>query len=207
MRTDSNALLYSATDLVNFLGCAHSTVLDLAQLGAVADLPRADDEYLDLLQIKGVEHEKAYLEILRATRASIAEIPVGPSLNERVTLTRQAMASGADVIYQGALLAPPWHGYSDFLIKVNGTPSKLGDFSYEVADTKLARTAKPKHVVQLCVYSTLIAGEQGFMPNAMHVVLGDGAQVSLKVQDFLHYCTIACRQFEEYVSPPVATTN
>ncbi len=77
--------------------------------------------------------------------------------------TRQAMRDGVDVIYQGALRSGQWHGYSDFLLRV-AMPSKLGDYSYEVADTKLARTAKPKHVVQLCVYSELVAREQGVRP-------------------------------------------
>jgi uncharacterized protein len=77
--------------------------------------------------------------------------------------TRDAMRQGAEVIYQGALTAPGWHGYSDFLLKVD-TASEFGSYSYEVADTKLARSAKPKHVVQLCVYSELVNREQNFRP-------------------------------------------
>jgi hypothetical protein len=70
----------------------------------------------------------------------------------------------------------PWHGFSDFLLRVNGVASHLGD----VADTKLARTAKPKHVIQLCVYADLLGVAQGVEPPQMHVSLGDGKQVSLR---------------------------
>ena len=113
--------------------------------------------------------------------------------------TRQAMRDGADVIYQGALTAPGWHGYSDFLLKVD-TPSDLGDYSYEVADTKLARTAKPKHVVQLCVYSEMISREQGVRPTQAHVMLGDGSQITLRLHDYLYYCNRARDRFDLFVS-------
>ena len=38
--------------------------------------------------------------------------------------TRQAMRDGVDVIYQAALGNIPWHGYSDFLLRVE-RPSAL----------------------------------------------------------------------------------
>ena len=74
------------------------------------------------------------------------------------------MPSGADIIYQEALLNAPWHGYADFLLRVEA-PSALGAYSYEVIDTRLARHTRPKHVVQLCVYSELLAREQGSLSN------------------------------------------
>lgn len=141
--------LYSASDLVNFLGCTHATVLDLAQLDNPVKLP-PDDEQTQLLQEKGLEHERAYLERLRNDRRVIVEIDGDADVDEKAARTRAAMRDGADVIYQGAFRDGPWQGYSDFLLKVP-EPSALGDFSYEVADTKLSRTAKPKHLVQMCV--------------------------------------------------------
>lgn len=65
------------------------------------------------------------------------------------------MKSSADVIYHTVFFAAPWRCDVDFLIKCN-MPSNLGDFSYEVLDTKLAQTAEPKHIMQLCVYSELL---------------------------------------------------
>ena len=47
------------------------------------------------------------------------------------------MQAGADVVYQGFLFDGSWLGYPDFLRKVD-RPSKLGSWSYEVIDTKLA---------------------------------------------------------------------
>jgi hypothetical protein len=58
MRNVDGATLYSSSNLVNFLGCAHATVLDLRQLTAPVALP-PDDEQAVLLQEKGIDHERA----------------------------------------------------------------------------------------------------------------------------------------------------
>ena len=50
------------------------------------------------------------------------------------------------------------------------TPSRLGTWSYEVIDTKLARETKAGSVLQLCVYSDLLRHAQGLSPEYMHIV-------------------------------------
>src|SRR5688572_303326 len=183
MQRDAANALYSAKDLLNFLSCAHSTALDLLCLGRQLDVPPDDDDpFLSLLKQKGTDHERQYLERLRAEGRSIREIERSESLDAMAEATRQAMRDGVDVIYQGALVSLPWHGYSDFLLKV-AKPTKLGAYSYEVADTKLARSAKPKHVIQLCLYSELVAVEQRLLPRSAHVLLGDETSVALRLQD------------------------
>jgi predicted RecB family nuclease len=192
--------LYSAIDLLNFLGCTHATALDFQLIGGALAAPtRQDDAYLEILKEKGLDHEGVYLEKLKAEGRSIVEIERIDSIDVMAERTRKAMRDGADVIYQGALTAPGWHGYSDFLLKVD-TPSDLGDYSYEVADTKLARTAKPKHVVQLCVYSEMISREQGVRPAHAHVMLGDGSEVTLRLHDYVYYCNRARERFDLFVS-------
>lgn len=199
MRDYQGARLYSASDLVNFLGCIHATALDLRQLIAPVELP-PDDAYTVLLQQKGIEHERQFLETLRAEGRTIAEIPDNLELPERMAQTHAALRDGADVIYQGALFEPPFHGFSDFLLRVNGVPSALGDYAYDIADTKLARTAKPKHVLQLCVYGDLLARTQGVEPPHLHVVLGNGTRASIRTADVRHYAAIARDRFAAFVA-------
>lgn len=103
-------------------------------------------------------------------------------------LALETMQSGADVIYQTVFFAPPQakiglRGDADFLIKCD-TPSSLGDFSYEVLDTRLVRTAKPKHIMQFCVYSEPLTDPQGLYPADMHLFLGDHAKHSVHMTDF-----------------------
>jgi hypothetical protein len=57
-------LIFSATDLVNFLGCRRATFLDRRHLDEPMPLG-AEDPLLVLLQQKGIAHEQRYLEKLR----------------------------------------------------------------------------------------------------------------------------------------------
>ena len=128
-------------------------------------LERADDEAeTRLIQGKGQAHEQAYLEHIRARGTEVADMRAGPkTLDEAVARTLEAMRAGVEVIYQGALRTGRLAGYTDFLRRVS-RPSALGDYSYEVVDTKLARTAKASALLQLVFYSDLLAAAQGTPP-------------------------------------------
>ena len=69
------------------------------------------------------------------------------------------------------LFTEPWLGKPDFLRRVE-VPSDLGDWSYEVVDTKLAREAKAGAVLQITFYSDLLADAQGVEPEEMVLALG-----------------------------------
>lgn len=205
MQRRDGVMLFSASDLVNFMGCTHATVLDLRQIDDPVELA-PDDEQAQLLQEKGLEHERAYLERLRAEGRTVIEIEGNADVAEKAERTRAALREGKDVIFQGAFLDSPWQGYSDFLLKV-ARPSALGAYSYEVADTKLSRSAKPKHVLQMCVYSNILAREQGTTPEMMHVVLGDGRVTSIRVDAVNQYFRFARQRFLDFVGAPPEASN
>ncbi len=203
MRIINGALTFSATDLVNFLGCRHATYLDYRHL----DQPDRDqpepssktDPLLALLQAKGLAHEQAYLARLRAQGHAVVCISARDSLSDRRAHTLAAMRAGAEVIYQGALAAGRWHGFADFLMRVPGR-SLLGNYRYEPADTKLSQSAKPAHALQLSVYAMLLGAEQGVLPEVMEVVLGDSSSVTLRVAEIRYYFDAARRRFEEFLA-------
>jgi uncharacterized protein len=202
LRILDDRLIFSATDLVNFLGCRHASYLDRRHLDEPMPLG-PEEPLLALLQAKGIAHERRYLESLRAPGRNIVEIEANRSLRDRVAKTRTAMASGADVIYQGALLDDQWQGYADFLVKAAGN-SRLGAYLYEPVDTKLSLIAKPKHVLQLAVYAMLLGAEQGVAPAAMHLVLGDQTVATIRVADIRHYVDAARQRLEDFATslPP-----
>lgn len=200
MQNRDGVSLFSAGDLVNFMGCPHATVLDLHQLIDPIKLP-PDDDQARLLQDKGLEHERAYLQRLKAEGRTVIEIVGDGDIEEKAKRTRAALRAGADVIYQGAFLEGQWQGYSDFLLKVD-RPSALGDYSYEVADTKLARSAKPKYVIQMCIYADILAREQGVASERMHVWLGDGTVASVRVDAVMHYFRRARQRFLDFTAAP-----
>ncbi|WP_053764628.1 TM0106 family RecB-like putative nuclease [Leptospirillum ferriphilum] len=192
--------IYSATDLIHFLACRHHTFLDIVDLHT--PLPKAEsDPEAELLQDKGKEHEKAYLQKLKSNGHQILEIPSSGLLLERAEATRNAMISGVEFIYQAALLDTSWHAYIDFLRRIE-TPSNFGNFSYEVIDTKLSRSPTSNHIIQICAYSDLLAKVQGCFPQLMHLVLGDGREESFRVDDFHFYYRNLKKQFETFSQIP-----
>jgi uncharacterized protein len=196
MRRVNKHLSFSATDLVNFLGCRHATYLDVLDLENPAS-PAPADPFLELLQSKGLAHERRHLQSLRDAGRSIVDLTADGQKFDRVVRTRESMASGVDVIYQGALQGDRWHGYADFLIRVAGQ-SALGDFHYEPVDTKLAGAAQPKHALQLAVYARLLAHAQDRLPERMHIVVADGSVTSLRTADVHWYSEVAREGLEAY---------
>ncbi len=96
---------------------------------------------------------------MRAQKLVVVEIRTAPGADS-VEATLAAMRDGADVIYQAPLADERWHGRADFLRKV-ARPSKLGGWSYEVTDAKLATETRAGTILQLCVYSSLLERLQG----------------------------------------------
>lgn len=203
MRHLHGNIIFSATDLMRFMGCSHATTLDLMRLRGEGPEPSADSEDAALLQKQGDAHEAAHLAKLTSAGKGVLQIPRG-DLAEDARLTQEALSQGAEVIFQGAFLSDGWGGWSDFLERVE-TPSALGSFSYEVADTKLKRRADPKHVLQLVLYSDLLAKIQGVEPEFAHVELGDSTRATLRLADYSSYARMAQQRLEGFVADPQPT--
>ena len=75
--------------------------------------------------------------------------------------TVEAMRAGADVISQATFVERPLARPRRLPDAASSSRSKLGAWSYEALDAKLARAEKPTYVLQLCFYSDGIAGVQG----------------------------------------------
>jgi predicted RecB family nuclease len=191
MRMTASGATFSPSDLNNFLECEHLVALELQVARGERGRPEhVDNPQAELIQRKGDEHERAYLAELERAGRQVVRIELGNDDWEAeagAAATEQAMRGGADVIYQAVFLDPSgWTGHADFLERV-GTPSALGAYSYEVADTKLARHAKPYYLLQLCFYSEQVARIQGREPERMHVVLGSGVRESFRPSEFAAY--------------------
>jgi predicted RecB family nuclease len=105
-----------------------------------------------------------------------------------IVQTLDAMKAGESVIVQGALQSDNWIGRADILRRVE-LPSIFGAWSYEVVDTKLARETKGGTILQLSLYSDLLAVVQGCTPEFAHVVTpGSGFEPeSYRIADYAAY--------------------
>jgi uncharacterized protein len=192
--------LLSPTDLVNFLGCHHATVLDLRSLSQ--ELVRDDaSEADDLRRQKGLAHETKHLRMFKDEGKRVVEIDneLAPTARRERTLT--AMRESCDVVYQAALFDGCWGGYADFIVRTSRS-SRLGDYSYEAIDTKLALRPDVSHLIQLSIYSDALSNLQGVEPERMYLILGDDEKVPFRVRDFAFYVRHARRRLEKFVQVP-----
>jgi predicted RecB family nuclease len=179
-----NELVVSPSDLTSFLDSEFVTWMDRFRL-EFPELVTPDlaDEEAELFFKKGDEHEEAYLQSLKAQGMDVCEIVPGKDTLEQ---TAEAIQSGREIIYQAELFKAPFKGYSDFLFRVD-TPSALGDFSYEIGDTKLSRKAKPYHIIQLCCYAEMLETLQGRLPESLRIILGNNEIKHFRTADFYYY--------------------
>ena len=169
MRITDGQVRFGAGDLVNHLACRYLTELNLQMAEGVLAAPGDRDPMLDLLRQRGLAHEEGYIQHLEESGCQITRID-GVGLSQTaVDATVGAMRSGSEVIVQAALVEGSWGGRADVLRRVD-VPSELGDWSYEVIDTKLARETKCGAIMQLSLYSDLVRAIQSKLPEFMYVV-------------------------------------
>lgn len=170
MIRSGETLQLSATNLVGHLNCRHLTNLDVEVANGALAKPKVWDPFLEILWERGAAHERGYVEHLRGLGHDVTEIEVTAGITgTQVEQTLSAMRTGASIIVQGTFANEAWSGRTDILRRVSA-PSALGDWSYEVIDTKLARETKGGTVLQLCLYADLLQAAQGVLPEYMYVV-------------------------------------
>jgi predicted RecB family nuclease len=187
MKQIEKGILLSAGDLSSHIACSHLTYLDLAATKGAIKAPDYRDPMLAILQERGLEFEQAYLKILKDSGLQIIE-PNSDDIETALQRTVLAMKQGADVIYQASFKKGIWQGRADFLIKVD-KPSNFGNWSYEVVDSKLAKETRTGTILQLSLYSELVADIQGIMPEFMHVITPEEefSKHTYRLNDFLAY--------------------
>ncbi len=195
--------VYSASDLNDFLECEHLTELERgASLGELVR-PEADATTA-LLASKGEEHEQRYFERLRELHGSDlvafdAPENTAEALRSADAATREAMESGASIIYQPTFFDGKFLGRADFLRRVERPSARLG-WNYEAIDTKLALHAKPYFLVQLCNYSEHVARITGTFPEYAEIVLGSGREQRFLLSDYAAYYRRLKHSFLERVA-------
>jgi uncharacterized protein len=184
----SEQIRLSATDLSNHLACRHLIVLDLQVARGTRPAPGFSSPDLRVIQELGLRHEAAYLASLTERGFSVADLRGFRNDETAAAETQTRMQSGVDVIAQGTLAVGRWFGRPDLLRKVP-KPSVFGDWSYEVYDCKLARETKATTILQLALYSDLLAAVQGQAPEFMYVVPPaiDFAEEAHRIADYAAY--------------------
>jgi uncharacterized protein len=201
MYIENENLISSPTDLTLFLKSPFASWMTrfYVEYPDVAPPPEDESDMTLILSDLGTKHEHKLLENFLSQGLNVAVItPEGLNLdpkttlsfNEKVMATIDAMECGVDVIFQAALSFGFFRGYADFLVKVPCAQvggSRLGNYAYDVWDTKLSTKTKPAHLVQLCCYAEMLSHIQGGIPHQIVVALGSGQIERYRTNDFFYY--------------------
>ncbi len=197
MRLHNGRLGFAPTDLGRFLACRRLTSLSRnVTLGKMPAPPVYPDPHRDAAREAGREHEEA---VRKEYGGAVLTIE-GP---DQETQTLEAMRHGVEVIHQGRFIGSDFVGYPDFLLRVE-RESRLGGWSYEVEDAKLALASRADAVLQVAVYSWLLEAAQGAEPEQMHLRLGDGTRETFRVADFAAFERTLRQRFVEHYADPGA---
>ncbi|GHF12537.1 nuclease [Kordiimonas sediminis] len=191
-------LLFSPSDLTTYMDSPFASGMERLRLQDpnLADLIDAEDALLTSLQKKGAAHENEVDQGLSDAGYDVLEIKKAPKdVMQAATMT--AMMRGQEIIIQGYLKSGDFAGYADYLVKVPGD-SKLGDYHYEVWDSKLARSVKPYFIMQLCCYVEMLETIQGIRPKEIAVVLGDKSKRRFPVENYFGYYRSLKKSFLEF---------
>jgi predicted RecB family nuclease len=192
MQKKDDKFILSAGDINGFLNCKRLTQLDTLVAQGELEKPEFRDPHIQVMQERGFEHERSYVDYLKEQGLSFesAEGEEGKGSADAYQKTQELMQNSVDLIAQGVLKIEGWFGRSDILKKVP-VPSKLGDYSYIVLDTKLSRETKAGTIMQLCLYSEMLESIQGVAPKEMMVVTpgeeGQFIEEKYRVDDYQAY--------------------
>jgi uncharacterized protein len=171
MKLFEDHLSLSPTDLSYFLGCRHRTALELSVAHGIRRRPAWNDPLLEVLFELGRDHERRYVASLATSGARLVDLSDRHRRDEAIARTLEAMHLGVDVIVQAALGSGRWYGRPDILLKIDRRSPAFGGWSYEVADTKLARETRGGTILQLGLYCEMLEAAQGLAPAEFHVVI------------------------------------
>lgn len=194
---------FSPTRLNEFVGCPHASALTLRDLepGADQSAPPAAgslDETTQLVIRLGFEHEHRVLEMLKKSGLRVVAVAQPAPIRQRLTETQNAMSAGVDLIYQGAVAHQRWFGYPDFLVRVQTNKGS----SYEPADAKLARSARPEHLAQLTVYADALGAMTNSHVRYGTLYLGTGAAERYDLDEARYYIGRLQDRFVKFVDSP-----
>jgi uncharacterized protein len=108
--------MFFATDITNFLACQHIAALNREEAEGKITKTFYADPGNELLKRLGLEHEQKYWE---TEGLKVVEIPTDILSFEAAAATKEAMAQGAEAIYQATFLC----GEDTFLKGTSEVPS------------------------------------------------------------------------------------
>ena len=198
MKINKGKFFISPSDLNNFVACKFTIKNEIKfhnkEISKIAD--RVNDK---LWKEMGIEHEKKHFKLLKDKYKKSIAIKSDLDEKDRFNETIRSMEKGYELIYHAYLVDGDLRGEADFLIKCD-TPSELGDYSYEVYDTKITRNLRPRHVTQITAYSDMLGKIQKLLPRKMYLIDGSDVEHSFKTIEYIDLFNHGKKEFIKFLS-------
>lgn len=176
-------IVTSASDLTLASTCEWAFLRKLdAKLGRIDPIVEERDAMNLRTSALGDVHEERVLQSYREQfGAGVVEIerPASMSaehLEAAAEATKTAFDAGADVVFQATFWDGSFVGFADFIVR-------QPDGSYEVQDTKLARSAKITALLQLAAYGEKLTEIGVPVSPIVRLILGDGSHSEHRLKD------------------------
>ena len=193
-----NNFIFSPSDLTNYMISPFSSWMDryaILNPDVIEDNDSESDPMLDLLAKKGSAHENDFLsQVKEKYGGENVAVLKSKDKNHAKVETIDAMEAGYQVIFQAYLERDGFAGYADFLFKVEGL-SELGNYHYEVWDTKLSSAVKPYFLIQLCCYSWMLEEKQERLPEEIAIIPGNSTFERFRLASLYNYFHMLKKQF------------
>ncbi|WP_244971405.1 TM0106 family RecB-like putative nuclease [Paramicrobacterium chengjingii] len=173
----------SASDLTQASTCEWAFLRKLdGKLGRIAPIVEERDAMNRRTSALGDEHEARVLQQYRddfgdgVVEIARPESMATEHLQDAADATLRAFTAGSDVVFQATFWDGAFLGFADFIVR-------QPDGSYEVQDTKLARSPKITALLQLAAYGEKIAALDIAVSPVARLILGDGTHSEHRLAD------------------------
>jgi len=175
-------VVWSASDLAAATECEFRVARRLdVKLGRVAPAPEILDPLQERIATLGDQHERRLLDrYIAGGSVAMVDRLEGAHTEERLqALHRDSISrfAAGGVVYQPGFFDGEFFGYADFV-----EPSSSG---WVVADAKLARSAKPKAMLQVASYADQLGRAGLAVAPEGALLLGDGRREVVPLHDVL----------------------
>jgi len=197
--------LYTPTLFKSYLNCKYKIFNELNEerLGIKRkEISKSDLRLFD----KGNQFEEDYFKELKQQYSKVIDIKnPKDSKDVRAKKTIDCMKNGYEVIRGGYFYDEnnKWNGESDFLIINKNVKSKLGNYSYEVSDTKNTTRVKTEHIFQITIYEDLIKKIQGISNKNFYVVLKGMKKEPVQLDKVIEFVSMHKKKYEHFVENEV----
>ena len=194
--------------LTRFINCKHIITNEFNE--KKLNLKRAGRTVADNLRLeKGLIHEVQYFKELSKKYKKVKNIKILKNLSkeEKIEETIKALEDGYELIYGGWLQSGNWNGELDFLEINKNVQSNLGNYSYEIIDTKNSSKVKGDHIYQVCLYSFLLKEAQGTLADNFYILLKDKSKELIKLKEVYDTFLLHKKSYETFIKNGLGKTK